>query len=330
MGRVRPCVPAVLALPLLLAGCGGGASSGFVQPPPPVADFSISIPSGSVTINQGASSPAVNVTVNALNGFTGNVQVTLSGVPSGVTSNPASPFTAVAGTSTAVVFGVAANAATGNFTIMAQGSSGALSHSANLSLTIQPGIVAALPRTTFVRTDSVAAMDNPPGEPRHRHIGYDSARKQLFVANRAMNRVEILSSVDLTRKSQIAVPAASSADLSADGATLWVGTVTNQAIAIDPQSLQIKTRYTSPMLAPLPNAPFDRPEELLAMSNGNLMVRLRQASRPEALLAFWNPATNAIANLTSAEPQLFQNGLGAIARTGDPSRPRIFNGVATN
>jgi hypothetical protein len=273
-----------------------------------------------VTVAQGATSSAVTVSVNPENGFTGTVQVSLTGVPVGVTSNPASPFSIAAGSGTPVIFGAAANAVTGTFTVSAQGSSGSLSHSANLSLIVQPGIVAALPRTAFVRTDSVGLVDNPQGEARHRHIVYDAARKQLFVANRAMNRVEVLSSVDLARKTQIAVPAASSADLSADGSTLWVGTVTNQAVAIDPQSLQIRTRFTVPMLAPLPNTAFDRPEELLAMSNGSLMVRLRQAAQSEALLALWNPVTNAIANLTSVEPQLFQSGVGAMARSGDHAK----------
>jgi hypothetical protein len=320
MGRLRPGVPAGLLVSMALAGCGGGGSSAFVQPPPPAADFSLSVSSNSVTVNQGASSSAVTVSVNPQNGFGGTVQVTLAGVPSGVTSNPASPFNVAAGAGTPVIFGAASNAATGTFTVMAQGSSGSLAHSANLSLMIQPGIVAALPRTTFARTDSVALLDNPQGEARHRHVAYDAARKQLFVANRAMNRVEVLSSVDLARKALIAVPAASSADLSADGATLWVGTVTNQAVAIDSQALQVKARYTIPALVPLPNTAFDRPEELLAMSNGNLMVRLRQASQSEALLALWNPGSNAISNLTSVEPQLFQNGVGAIARSGDRAK----------
>jgi hypothetical protein len=321
MGRLRPGVPAWLVLPLWLAGCGGGGASSFVQPPPPpVADFSISIPSGPLTVNQGASSQPVVVTVNSLNGFSGTVQISLSGLPSGVTSNPVSPFGVAAGSSASVIFGAAASATTGNFTVMAQGSSGALSHSGSLSLTIQPAAAAALPRTTFVRTDSIAAADNSAGEPHHRHAVYDAARKQVFAANRAMNRVEVFSSIDLTRKAQLAVPAASSADLSADGATLWIGTVTNDAVAIDPQSLQIRARYTIPALAPVPNSAFDRPEELLAMANGNLMVRLRQASQSEALLALWNPISNSMVNLTSAEPQLFQNGLGAMARSGDHSR----------
>jgi hypothetical protein len=35
------------------------------------------------------------------------------------------------------------------------------------------------------------------------------------------------------------------------------------------------------------------------------------------LLALWEPSSNTLKNLTSSEPQLFQNGLGAMARTGD-------------
>src|SRR5262249_29461305 len=109
-------------------------------------------------------------------------------------------------------------------------------------------------------------------------------------------------------------------DLSADSGTVWAGTVTNQVAAIDPQMLQIKTRFVIPALTPLPNITFDRPEELLVMSTGNLAVRLRQASGAESLLALWNPTTNAITNLTPIEPQLFQNGLGTMARTGDHSK----------
>jgi len=50
------------------------------------------------------------------------------------------------------------------------------------------------------------------------------------------------------------------------------------------------------------------------------MVRLRQAAQSESLLALWNPGSNAIANLTSVEPQLFQSGVGAMARSGDHAK----------
>ena len=191
---------------------------------------------------------------------------------------------------------------------------------ANLSLTVQAGITASLPRTTFVRTDSIPVFDNPAGEAHHHHIAYDPTHQLVFVANRAMNRVEVFSTANFNRVAQVAVPAASSAELSADGSIIWVGTVTEQVVAIDTSSLQVTSRYEITGLLPTPNALFDRPEELLALSNGNVMMRLRQSESTESLLALWSPASNSLTNLTSTEPQLFQNGLGAIARTGDRTR----------
>ena len=323
MGRLRRRAPlfSLALLFLALTGCGGGSNS--IQPPPPPPpqpDFSIGFSQNSVSVLQGATSQAVKLSVNPLNGFTGSVQVTLSGLPSGVVASPASPFSIAAGSSIPVLFSAAANASTGNSTISAQGTSGSLSHPASLALTIQAGVAANLPRTTYSRADSVPAMDDPSGELHHRHIAYDPARQHVFVANRAMNRVEIFSSTNFTRVAQVSIPGASSADLSPDGATVWIGTVTEQVAAIDTSSLQIKTRYEITGLQPLPNTLFDRPEELLALSGGKLMLRLRQSQSTEALLALWTPSSNSLVNLTSTEPQLFQNGLGAMARTGDQSR----------
>src|SRR5262249_38933292 len=138
--------------------------------------------------------------------------------------------------------------------------------SAGLTLTVQAGTISALPRTTFVRTDSVAVLDNPTGEAVHRHLVFDASRQQVFATNRAMNRMEVIDGRTLTRKGQIAVAGVTSADLSADGGTVWAGTVTNEAVAIDPQMLQVKRRFVIPPLTPLPNITFDRPEELVAMA----------------------------------------------------------------
>jgi len=326
MGRPRPrssgLSPALLLL-AFVAGCGGGSAS--IQnspppPPPPQPDFSIGFASNSVSVQQGATSPAVNLSVSPLNGFSGTVQVTLTGLPVGVVSNPLGPFSIAAGSSTPILFSAAVSASAGNFTIVATGASGSLSHPANLALTIQTGAAANLPRTTYARTDSTPAMDDPPGESRHRRLVYDSAHQLVFVANRAMNRVEIFSSATTTRVAQVLVPGASSADLSADGTTVWIGTVTEQVAAIDTTSLQVKARYEITGLQPLPNTVFDRPEELLALSNGNLAMRLRQSQTGEALLAFWAPSSNTLTNLSPNEPQLFQNGLGAMARTGDQTK----------
>ena len=320
MGRSRLCVPKMFLVLLasVCAGCGG--SSSVIQPPPPIPDFSLGLSSSSISVQQGAVSSAVTVSVTPLNGFTGNVQITLGALPAGVTSNPASPFNLAAGSSVAIVFGVAANAATGNFTVTAQGVSGALSHSQNLALTIQSGVVATLPRTTYVRTNATFVTDFPFGEPHHRHLVYDATHKQVFLANRAMNQVEVFSSASQTRLAQIAASAATSADLSADGATVWIGTALDEVIAIDSASLAIRNRYTVSGFTPIPNTIFNRPIEVLSLSSGKCMVRLRQPVSSEALLALWDPASNSLANLTAAAPAVFQQGIGVMARSGDHSK----------
>jgi hypothetical protein len=320
MGRLRHRVP-IAVLPfiaLLCASCGGGSSS--ITPPLPVSDFSLALSTNSISIQQGTTSAALNVSVNPVNGFTGTVQVSLSTLPAGVTSNPASPFIVTAGASTSVVFGAAASAATGNFMISAQGTSGALSHIENLNLTVQSATASALPRTTYARTDAASAADNPFGEPHHRHVAYDPANKHLFVANRAMNRVEVFSSVDQSRIAEISVPGASSADLSADGTTIWIGTSLEQVVAIDLASLHVKARYFLNGLTLLPGMIFHRPVEVLSLSNGKCMIRLRQLVSSETLLALWDPASNSLTDLTSTAPGLFQQGVGVLARSGDHSK----------
>jgi hypothetical protein len=106
MGRLRRSAPvsSLALLFLALNGCGGGSYS--IQPPPPPPpqpDFSIGFSQNSISVLQGATSQAVNLSVNPLNGFTGSVQVTLSGLPSGVVSSPASPFSIPAGSTTPVL-----------------------------------------------------------------------------------------------------------------------------------------------------------------------------------------------------------------------------------
>ena len=320
MGRYRRGVPLaiVLALALVCAGCGSSTSG--PPPPPPAPDFTLNLSANSISVTQGAASPAVNVSVNPLNGFSGAVQVTLNALPAGVTSNPASPFSVTAGANTPVVFGASANATTGNFTVSVQGTSGALSHSNPLSVAIQSAVNSALPRTAYVRTDSSSASDDPFGEPHHRHIAYDPTNKHVFIANRAMNRVEVFSTTSQTRVVQISVPGASSADLSADGATVLIGTAIEQIVAIDTSSLRIRNRYALAGLTPLPGTIFSRPVEVLSLSSGKALVRLRQPVSSEALLALWDPASNSLTDLTSSAPSLFQQGVGVLARSGDHSK----------
>ncbi|HSC44278.1 MAG TPA: IPT/TIG domain-containing protein [Candidatus Acidoferrum sp.] len=235
-------------------------------------------------------------------------------------TNPASPFTVQSGSSATLFIAAATTAATGNAAIAAQGTSGALSHGATLDVTVQTGPNSAATRTTYTRTDSIAELDDITGEPHHRHMSYDPASHRLFVANSHENRVDVLSSLDGSRVVSVDVAGASSADVSADGKTVLVGSMTNKVVTIETGSLQVARIYVLPGVAALPNSLFDRPEEVIALSGGQALVRLKQSGAANALLALWDPSSKSLQNLTSTAPQVFQSGLGAMARSGDRTR----------
>ena len=322
-GRLRP-VPVLISAGVIIVlsvGCGGGAEPFVLPPPPPPApDFVINFSSPTVSVSQGSTSSAVNVSITPQNGFSGDVQVSLSGLPPGVTANPSGTFTVGVGTSAPVLFSASNNATTGTVNITATGTSENLTHTTGLGLTVQAVTGPPLPRSSFVRTNSSASLDNPLGEPHRRHMILDAAHQHLFVANRAKNCVEVISNLDGSNVAEINVPGAASADISPDGKTIWVGSATQAIYEVDVASLQVRAVHVVAGLMPLTQKVFDRPEEVLAMSSGKAMVRLLHPATTESLLASWDAATNSLADLTSTAPQVFQNGLGVMAKSGDGSR----------
>lgn len=94
-------------------------------------------------------------------------------------------------------------------------------------------------------------------------------------------------------------------------------------VAVDPVALSVKNLYAPAGLTPIPNMIFDRPTEILALSSGKALARLRQAVSAEALLALWDPASNSFTDLAPAPPAVFQQGVGALARSGDHPLPSI-------
>jgi hypothetical protein len=166
-------VLSVLILAFLSSGCGGGASSqSQITQTSPSQDFSLTLSTNAISVPQGGTSPPVNVLVNAQNGFTGTVQVTLSNLPSGVVCTPSGPFSVAAGANTAIVFGAGPNAAVGSFTITAQATSGSLTHSAGLSLAVQ---------STAGYTAQVFPNLALNGEPApYKFLAYDQKRQLLY------------------------------------------------------------------------------------------------------------------------------------------------------
>ena len=105
----------------------------IVNPATP-ADFSISAP-GNITVKRGKTGSEL-VTVTPSNGFTGDVALSISGLPAGATATLAhSTVTGGSGSST-LTFNVANNAKQGTYQTIVTGTSGTLVHSIAVNLTI--------------------------------------------------------------------------------------------------------------------------------------------------------------------------------------------------
>ena len=128
-------------LPLLIS-CAANST------PKPSPDFTLAASPASLTLAAGATSSAITLTTSALNGFTGAISVTISGLPAGVTANPSS-FTlssAQASATTTLTAPITTPSAAPTITFTA--TSGALTHTATLALAIQAATTTAAPDVT--------------------------------------------------------------------------------------------------------------------------------------------------------------------------------------
>jgi subtilase family serine protease len=114
----------------MCAGLSHTTTVSLTVPPPP--NFTLSASPKSLSLAAGAKTTST-ITISPQNGFTGSVNLTASGLPSGVAAsfNPTSTKT----TSTLTV-STSSTAATGTFSVNVRGTSGSLSHTTTLSLTV--------------------------------------------------------------------------------------------------------------------------------------------------------------------------------------------------
>lgn len=106
---------------------------------PTSPDFGGSVSPGSQTVVPGGTT-SYTVTVSPLNGFTGDVTLSVSGLPSGVTGGfSPNPVTGGSGTST-LTLNAASSTALGNYTFTITGNSGSLAHSITANLTVNSSL----------------------------------------------------------------------------------------------------------------------------------------------------------------------------------------------
>ena len=103
----------------------------------PAPDFSISATPSSQTVTQGGSTN-YTASVSPINGFTGTVSLSVSGLPSGATGtfNPTS-ISGGSGSSTLTI-ATASSTPAGTFTLTITGASGSLSHATTVTLVVNP------------------------------------------------------------------------------------------------------------------------------------------------------------------------------------------------
>jgi hypothetical protein len=109
----------------------------IAAPPPP--DFSLTISPTSLTITTGAAGSPISVLATAVNGFSGTVAVTISGLPAGVTANPAT-LTLTPATAQSTTLTAAQSASASTPTVTFTGASGSLTHAASLALTVKAAV----------------------------------------------------------------------------------------------------------------------------------------------------------------------------------------------
>jgi hypothetical protein len=107
----------------------------------PMPNFGIAIQPGSVGLTQGGTSQPVSVAVTSLNAFSGNVAVSLVGLPPGVAASTGNSFSVAAGGSQSITFTAASSAAPGTVNVMLQATSGSLNHSAGATLQVQAALL---------------------------------------------------------------------------------------------------------------------------------------------------------------------------------------------
>jgi regulation of enolase protein 1 (concanavalin A-like superfamily)/uncharacterized membrane protein len=109
----------------------------------PAPDFGFAASPNSVSVPQGSSGTST-ITVTSLNGFVGTVSLSAIGLPSGVTAAFTPATIAGAGTST-LTLAATSTATPGGFTVTVTGTSGILTHTAALGLTVT-AVTSTLPQ----------------------------------------------------------------------------------------------------------------------------------------------------------------------------------------
>ena len=316
---VCTAVLGILLTPLL--GCGGGGGTTPIPTPAP-GDFTISVTPADLSLKAGGSETAT-VSIAEVNTFTAAVNVSASGLPTGVIASPAT-FSLTPGSQQLVTLTAGATSA-GTATISFQGVSGSLSHSAQASLTVIAMVTGthAPIRPRYLRTNSFYDPNSLQFAPPHFSV-YDSVHKRFFVSNPYMNEIDVFDATQEIETAQIPVPMAWGIDISPYNGSLYAGTLIGDVYQIDTSTLSVTTRYPSAQIGPKGFVATTA----LVLSDGRLALQGPPSYPFNGFSAIngygapvvWNAESNSLDDGNNHEGVCQSGSNGGIALSGDRTR----------
>ncbi len=159
--------------------------------------------------------------------------------------------------------------------------------------------------------------------PDYSYIAFDQIHQQIFTAWPALDRIDVLSAADYQLIASISVPSPSSLDISPDGTTLAVGTLSAHILFFDTETF-VKTNDVIFPESSLGITAF------VYTANGNAFIRAQEGlSTGGGITAYWVQAANAFINQSNSIGSVgpYQT-TGPLARSGDYST--ILLGDATS
>lgn len=318
-GRVV-CAAVFTLCVLSLSSCGGGSGysggGGGTNP----GSFTISVSPSQISLNQGAVSGQVMLSVVGSGGFSGGVSISVQGLPQGVTINSATfPLSLGPSDETPLIFTALPTATIGSANVQFVGTYGGTQSIGTLSLQITAAQNATPPlRTSFANIDA-KPLSLGTSIAVEKLLVYDSVRQQIFASNTSLNEVDVFSTVTRHQLAAIPVPTPYGIDISADGNTVYVGTFSDFLYVIDPEKLAVTNRISF-AVTPNNGSWANSPQAVATLSDGTLALLMDFGEQfflaNGTSLIIWNPQTNATTTIVSN----LGGGIGPLARSGDHSK----------
>jgi YVTN family beta-propeller protein len=240
----------------------------------------------SQSVSEG-SSASVNLSATALNGFSSAVTVNVSGLPTGVSVIPS--ITLSPGLPASISFSATPTAPVVSQTVTLTGTSGSLTHSLPLTLSITASSAAAPGRTRYVRTDATTEYF---GWINQHWMVYDPGTSRLFVTDPISNHIYVLDPVSNAVIGTISVPGAYGIDETPDHSKLYVGTLFGDVYVLDPVTMSVTQRHLASQIGPYGFSALSA----LVLSDGRLALLGQQGGIPSvdgsSSLGIWNPVDN--------------------------------------